>query len=136
MDQNCLLIFFTNSSKNCKLDICVCEIYLTNCQIIFTNTSKLSLLEVVCKKKLWWNVWSSKLSHAPISHMSASMCWTVLWAQAPEETVEFHAVLFLLCSIWKASSIHSKCEDPASSQRACIMFYTVEWLARINKNCT
>ena len=46
--------------------------------------------------------------------------------EAPEETVDFHAVLIPLGSIWKASSIHIKCEDPASSQRACIMSYTVE----------
>ena len=60
----------------------------------------------------------------------------VPWAQAPEETVDCHAVLIPLGSIWKASSIHIECEDPASSQRACIMSKTVEWLARIDKNCT
>ena len=46
--------------------------------------------------------------------------------EAPEETVDFHAVLIPLGSIWKVSSNHIKYEDRASSQRACIMSYTVE----------
>jgi len=91
------------------------------------NVQNNLLLEIICKQNFDdkpifpgnGNIWSSKVSHAPISHMSASMCWTVPWAQAPEETVGFHAVLNPMGSFWRASSIHIGCEDQASSQRAC-----------------
>ena len=67
----------------------------------FKNVCKFSKLLTENFDELQWHIWSSKLSHAPISHMSASMCWTVSWAPKHQRKQQVtNAVLNPLGSIW------------------------------------